>query len=69
MIMKLFLLELVLVGSCIFISHRARLSSDRERKLLQCWLDNVMRDAEQHRERAGKHYLQLVVNNQQGVIE
>lgn len=69
MIMKIFLFEFLLVGCYIFITHRARLSADRERKILQCWLDNVMRDAEQHRERAGKHYLQLVVNNQRGVIE
>ena len=69
MIMKLFLLELVLIGSCIFINHRARLSVARENKMLQCWLDNVMRDAEKHRERVGKHYLRLVVNNEHRVIE
>ena len=69
MIVKIFLLELVLIGCCIFISHRARLSAARENKMLQFWLDNVTRDAEEHRERVGKHYLQLVVNNEHRVIE
>ena len=68
MVMEIFLFEVVF-GCCISIFHRACLSRHQEKRVLQCWLDNVMRDAEQHRERAGKHYLRLVVSNQRGVIE
>ena len=63
MIMKIFLFELLLVGCCIFISHRARLSKVQQDKMLQLWLDNVMRDAKERRDRVGEHYLRLVVNN------
>ena len=62
MVMEILLFELVF-GCCIFIVHRARLSRYQERRVLQCWLDNVMRDAGRRRERVGKHYLRLVDSN------
>jgi len=63
MVMVIFLFELLLVGFYITISHRARLSRERQDKILQLWLDNVMRDAKERRDREGEHYLRLVVNN------
>ena len=69
MVMEIFLFEFLLVGCYILISHRARLSKARQDKMLQAWLDNVMRDAKVRRERVGKHYLRLVVNNEHRVIE
>jgi hypothetical protein len=65
MVMEIFLFELLLFGVIIFISHRARLSKERQDKMMQYWLNGVMRDAEQRRERVGRHHLKLVVNNKQ----
>jgi hypothetical protein len=65
MVMEIFLFELLLFGVIIFIGHRARLSKERQDKMMQYWLNGVMRDAEQRRERVGRHHLKLVVNNKQ----
>jgi len=65
MVMEIFLFELLLFGVIISISHRARLSKERQDKMMQHWLNGVMRDAEQRRERVGRHHLRLVVNNKQ----
>ena len=53
MVTEIFLLEFVLVGCFIIISHSAFVSRQQEKRMLQFWLDKVMRDAEQHRERVG----------------
>lgn len=63
MIVKIFLYELLLAICCIFISHRARFSRVDESRVYQAWLDNMMRDAELCRDRVGKRYLKLVVND------
>lgn len=63
MVMVIFLFELLLVGCYIIISHRARLSKEKQDKILQLWLDNVMRDAKERRDRVGEHYLRLVDNS------
>jgi len=71
MVMEIFLLEIVLVlnGWFYFTIIRAGFSKSQERLVLQGWLDNVMRDAEQHRERVGKHCLRMIDNNKRGAIE
>ena len=69
MVVEILLFELVFGCCCIFIFHRACFSKHQEKRVLQCWLDNVTRDAEQHRERVGKHYLRLVECNKRGAIE
>ena len=69
MVTEIFLLEVVLAGCFIIISHRAFVSKQQEKRMLQDWLDNVMRDAEQHRERVGNHCLRMIDNNKRGAIE
>lgn len=69
MVMEILLFELVFGCCCIFIVHRARLSRCQEKRVLQSWLDNVMRDALTHRERVGKHYLKLIVGSKRGAID
>lgn len=69
MVTEIFLLEFVLAGCFIIISHRAFVSKQQEKRMLQDWLDNVMRDAEQHRERVGNHCLRMIDSNKRGAIE
>lgn len=69
MVMEIFLLELVLVGCFIIIRHRACMSSEQEKRMLQSWLDKVTSDAEQHRERSGKNRLRMIDINKRGAIE
>ena len=69
MVTEIFLLEFVLAGCFIIISHRAFVSRQQEKRMLQDWLDNVMRDAEQHRERVGNHCLRMIDSNKRGAIE
>ena len=68
MVMEIFLLEVVLVlnGWFYFTIIRAGFSKSQERLVLQGWLDNVMRDAEQHRERVGNQYQLKMYDSDRG---
>ena len=66
MVMEIFLLELLLVGCFIIIRDRACMSSEQEKRMLQFWLDKVMRDAEQHRERVGNQYQLKMYDSDRG---
>lgn len=68
MVMEIFLLEVVLVlnGWFYFSIIRAHFSKSQERLVLQDWLDNVMRDAEQHRERVGNQYQLKMYDSDRG---
>jgi hypothetical protein len=55
MIWKLFMIEFFLMGSIAALQIRAAAAERRKKELLQRWLNDMMRDAHEHRVRVGEH--------------